>query len=88
MNLFWEYLKSAINAFGIICPDDKISVMIYPTEYLNLNNIYTDRYYNLWMLESNYGYEYIDYLKRGPNPGCHHCLINNDRRRNHHFRYC
>ena len=68
MNLSWEYLKSAINAFGIIYPDDKISVMIYPTEYLNLNNIYTDRYYNLWMLESNYGYEYIDYLKQRSNP--------------------
>jgi hypothetical protein len=68
MNLPWENLNSAINVLGRIYPDGKISVMIYPTEFLNLNNIATDRYYNLWISNIKYGSEYNNYLKQRINP--------------------
>ncbi len=68
MNLLWEDLNWAINKLGGIYNKENISVMIYPTEYLKLNNINTDRYYTLWIIDSNYGYEYVNYLKQRSNP--------------------
>jgi hypothetical protein len=68
MNLSWEILNSAINVLGRIYSNDNVSVMIYPTEYLNLNSIITDRYYNLWITDSKYGYEYLNFLKQRANP--------------------
>ena len=68
MNLQLEDLNRAINMLGRLYSNYNISVMIYPVEYLNLNNIVTDRYYTLWIIDSKYGYEYVNYLKQRSNP--------------------
>jgi hypothetical protein len=68
MNLSWENLNSAINVLMRMYSNPNVSLMIYPTEYLYQNNIYTDRYYNLWIIDSKYGYEYVNYLKQRANP--------------------
>ncbi|MFH0976129.1 MAG: hypothetical protein V1874_10145 [Spirochaetota bacterium] len=68
MDLPWENLNNAINVLGRMYYYNNISVMVYPVEYLNLNYIVTDRYYNLWIIDTKYGHEYIDYLKQWIDP--------------------
>jgi hypothetical protein len=41
-----------------------IPIMIYPVEYLNLQNVSFDKIYNLWVLSSDYTDNYFRYLKR------------------------
>ncbi len=59
-----ELLRAAVSRLGRVYGVDRIPVMIYPSEYLESKGLQIDRYYNLWILNSKFGDEFIEYTKQ------------------------
>ena len=60
-----EILYAAVSRIREIKPDESVSLMIYPAEYAYKNNMSPQlKEYALWILDMQYGDEFIHYLGR------------------------
>ncbi len=59
----WSVLQKAINLVGHVYEKETIPIMIYPYEYGETAGIEDDKQYNLWIINSKYGDEYVEYIK-------------------------
>ena len=61
--MHWSVLQKAINLVGHVYEKETIPIMIYPYEYGETAGIKDDKMYNLWIINSKYGDEYVEYIK-------------------------
>jgi hypothetical protein len=59
----WTKLSSAVNNLSGVFAEEKIPVLIYPANYLSLQNIVEEKQYILWILQSGYaGDDFLRYM--------------------------
>jgi len=58
----WEVLSSAISQLAGLFTIDKIPVLVYPESYLESKSVTVEKHYNLWIMDTNYGREYGEYM--------------------------
>ncbi len=66
--LSWAMLAATVNSLGAHFPERTLSLMIYPAYFLSLQNIRTEKQYNLWILHAKAGDEWLAYLNRVISP--------------------
>jgi hypothetical protein len=60
-----EIIFAAISQIRVIMPDESLSLMVYPTQYAYKNKLSPHiKEYVLWILDMQYGNEFVDYLGR------------------------
>ena len=62
--LSWAMLAAAVNALGAHFPEKMLSLLIYPSYFLSLQNIRTEKQYNLWILHAKAGDEWLAYMNK------------------------
>jgi hypothetical protein len=60
----WNILEAAIGRAGRVYGTDHFPVMVFPHEYLDDRKIPYEKQYYLWVLNSRYGDEYTEHLKK------------------------
>ena len=60
----WNVLSIAISILGGSYRMDKIPVLSYPVEYVKERGIPYEKLYQLWILNVQYGNEYLEYMNR------------------------
>jgi hypothetical protein len=63
MNLPWSTLSSAIQQLSSVFEVKQIPVMIYPHTYLEEKSVSYEKKYLLWILDAQYGKNYLDYMQ-------------------------
>jgi hypothetical protein len=64
-HLPWDILSLAVAQLTGVYHLDSISLLIYPSTYSDVMNIYADKKYQMWILNtSHYPNEYLDYMQR------------------------
>ena len=63
-DLPWNILWVAIAQLTGRCEMKKVPVLLYPFEYVEANDISYEKQYNLWILNVDYGNEYLEYMQR------------------------
>ncbi|MGD0276149.1 MAG: hypothetical protein ABSB79_08850, partial [Syntrophales bacterium] len=59
----WSILSCAINQLARIYHVNQLPVLIYPHTYLEEKSIPYDKKYFLWILDAQYGKEYLEYMQ-------------------------
>jgi hypothetical protein len=63
--LKWDILTSAINKISSFYEEEDIALLIYPSDYLNKQDISVNKNYHLWILKiSSTSDQYHEYMKR------------------------
>ena len=60
----WELLSIAISQMASEYRTDRVPVLFYPFEYVKTHNIPYERLYNLWILNTSYDDEFLEYMQR------------------------
>lgn len=60
----WDVVECAINSLKDFYPADTIKLMVYPVEYMNLSKVHYDKKYYLWILNTEFGDDYVEYIKK------------------------
>ncbi len=63
-NMPWGVLETAVEQMGHVYAREKIPIMVYPLEYAQRAGVEFDKRYNLWIINSRFGDEYIDYMRQ------------------------
>ena len=63
MNLPWSTLSSAIKQLSRVFDVKQIPVMIYPHTYLEEKSISYEKKYLVWILDAQYGKNYLEYMQ-------------------------
>ncbi|MBW2596147.1 MAG: hypothetical protein JRC93_09260 [Deltaproteobacteria bacterium] len=59
----WEALSSAIDQLADIYKVDSIPVLIYPHTYLEGIDVTYEKQYYMWIMDTQYGADYLEYMK-------------------------
>jgi len=59
----WQILHTSLGHFAEIYSKDKVPILLYPYTFLDNQGIAYEKRYNLWILNTQYGYEYTKNLK-------------------------
>ena len=60
----WEVLKAALARLTPGYPADQVPLLIYPDTYPAEQGIKVDKRYLLWILDTQYGKEYLEYMEK------------------------
>lgn len=60
--LSWNDLSSAIVQLKYLYPINEVPVMINPSNYLATLGVSSEKQYNLWIMDTNYGLQYGEYM--------------------------
>jgi hypothetical protein len=60
----WSVLSAAIGQLTREYQMAKVPVLFYPTDYVNSNGIPYEKHYQMWILNVQYGNEYLDYVQK------------------------
>jgi hypothetical protein len=60
----WDIVSIAIGQLAPLYKMDKVPVLIYPIEYVATKGIPYEKQYQLWILNVQYGHEYMEYMRR------------------------
>jgi hypothetical protein len=60
----WNVLSIAISMLGSQYRTDKVPVLSFPVEYVKERGIPYEKLYQLWILNVQYGNEYLEYMQR------------------------
>ncbi|MDY6973139.1 MAG: hypothetical protein SV775_12520, partial [Thermodesulfobacteriota bacterium] len=60
----WEILSSAISQLIGVYRTDRVPVLFYPLDYVELKNIPYEKRYKAWVLNLQFGNEYLEYMHR------------------------
>ena len=60
----WEVLSNAILQLTKEYPMDRVPIMFYPFDYVTAEGIPYEKQYELWILDVNYGNEYLEYMQK------------------------
>ena len=63
-DLPWEILQRAVAYFRGHYETDSVPLIIYPVQYLISQKISYEKEYYLWVLNTKYGDEYVEYIKQ------------------------
>lgn len=63
-DLPWEILQRAVAYFRGHYETDNVPLIIYPVQYLTSQKIPYEKEYYLWVLNTKYGEEYVEYIKQ------------------------
>ncbi len=63
-DLPWNVLSIAIAQLTSIYHMDRVPILFYPFDYVKNKNIPYEKQYQLWVLNVQYGNEYLEYMKR------------------------
>jgi hypothetical protein len=58
----WEALSAAISQLIASFTIDKIPILVYPSNYLEVKGVPSKKQYNLWVMDVNYGKELGEYF--------------------------
>jgi len=58
----WEILSSAISNLTNVYHTENVPILIYPTDYVEPKNVPWEKQYLLWILDVQYGNEYLEYM--------------------------
>jgi len=61
-NLPWDVLSTAISQLLGRYHMKKVPVLFYPTEYVETHNVPYEKLYQLWILNTRYGDEYMEFV--------------------------
>ncbi|MBN2178611.1 MAG: hypothetical protein JW743_04225 [Deltaproteobacteria bacterium] len=59
----WDVLSSAISQLAPVYNIDSVPIMIYPHTYLEERGISYEKQYLMWILDTQYGKEYLEYMQ-------------------------
>ena len=62
--LSWNVLSVAISTLAGQYPTDKVPVLFSPVEYVREKKIPFEKYYAMWVLNVQYGNEYMEYIHK------------------------
>jgi hypothetical protein len=62
--LSWNILSTAIAQFTSLFNMEKVPILFYPSEYVRERDIPFEKHYQLWILNVNYGNEYLEYMNK------------------------
>jgi hypothetical protein len=62
-DLPWDILSTALSQLAPTYHIDKIPILLYPHTYLEDRGISYEKQYLLWILNTQYGNEYLDYME-------------------------
>jgi hypothetical protein len=62
-DLPWRVLYSNLLKLSIYYEEDEIPVLIYPLEYAETEPIRPEKVYNLWVINSQHGDQYLEYME-------------------------
>jgi hypothetical protein len=60
----WDILKGAVDSFKKIYEADSLTLLIYPLQHIEAQDIPYEKKYYLWVLNTQYGDEYVEYIKQ------------------------
>lgn len=60
----WPLLKAALDRLASVYPAEEVSTMIYPASYLRRQGVPFEKEYLLWILDVQYGPEFISYMRK------------------------
>lgn len=60
----WEILSKAISSLTGRYKMERVPVLFYPLEYVEAKNIPYEKQYQLWILNVQYGNEYMEYMRK------------------------
>jgi hypothetical protein len=63
-SLPWESLSLAIEQLSQYYQIDKVPLLIYPSVYVEAKNIPLEKQYQLWILDTNYINEFMQFTQR------------------------
>jgi hypothetical protein len=63
-NLPWSVLSAAIGQLTREYQMAKVPILFYPNEYVESNGIPYEKHYRMWILNVQYGNEYLDYVQK------------------------
>jgi len=61
--LQWETLSRAIDQLTDIYKVDSIPILVYPHTYLENNDVPYEKQYYMWIMDTQYGADYLEYMK-------------------------
>jgi len=63
-DLPWDILSTALSQITPVYHLDKVPILLYPHTYLEERGISYEKQYSLWILNTQYGNEYLDYMEK------------------------
>lgn len=60
----WNVLSIAIAQLTGVYHVDRVPILFYPFEYIKENNVPYEKQYQVWILNVQYGNEYMEYMQR------------------------
>ena len=60
----WEILQNAVSSFRDVYGLDTIQLLVFPHTYMNYWGVPYEKEYFLWVLNTQYGDEYVEYIKQ------------------------
>jgi len=60
----WNILSIAIAQLTDVYDTDRISILFYPFDYIKAKNVPSEKQYQVWILNLEYGNEYMEYMQR------------------------
>jgi hypothetical protein len=63
-DLPWDILSTAISQLTTVYQLDKVPILLYPHTYLEERGISYEKQYLMWILNTQYGNEYLDYMEK------------------------
>ncbi|MCX5827805.1 MAG: hypothetical protein NTV58_07365 [Deltaproteobacteria bacterium] len=60
----WETLSAAISQLAGLYTIDKISLLVYPSSYLETKGVPFEKLYNLWIIDGHHAREYSEYMMK------------------------
>ncbi|MBW2637274.1 MAG: hypothetical protein JRC86_07115, partial [Deltaproteobacteria bacterium] len=64
LGLPWDILSTALSQITTVYQLDKVPILFYPHTYLEERGISYEKQYLLWILNTQYGNEYLDYMEK------------------------
>lgn len=59
----WEILSSTLACLTSVYPAENVPLLIYPASYPMNWGIHPDKHYQMWIMDSQYGREYREYMQ-------------------------
>ena len=60
----WNILSIAIAQLTDVYDTDRIPILFYPFDYIKAKNVPSEKQYQVWILNVEYGNEYMEYMQR------------------------
>ena len=60
----WNILTIAISQLTDIYHTDRVPILFYPLDYIKSNSIPYEKQYQAWVLNVQYGNEYVEYMQK------------------------